>query len=183
MFDVIWPSRAFSVETIGRVVPCGHSVRKPIDAGGTTVALRTKARAAAGMPHPLPVTLTSNSPLNGCDPAGSRVSSTRHGVRLYRDNPPAPGAAKYPLMSMIRSVAPLGNTSTDPFVPAGIIAAFATTVPVTSFSTEAKGCGWPVGHAVMNPSDPGGTAVKFNEYACAEAGMLQEPERNGKVRL
>src|SRR5579872_1063648 len=94
MFEVICPSSAFNVETIGRVAPCGHSVRNPNAAGGTTVALVTYACAFAGAPHALPVTFTSSSPLNGCDPAGTRVSNTRHGVRLYSDNPPAAGAAK-----------------------------------------------------------------------------------------
>src|SRR5579872_1761964 len=85
-------------------------------------------------------------------------------------------------MSMIRSVLALAYTSTEPFVPAGMIAPFATSVPVGSFNTEASGRVSPVGHAVRNPSETAvGMAVKFNEYASAEAGTLQELERTGKV--
>jgi hypothetical protein len=49
-FEVIEPSIAFSVETSGRAVPCGHNVRKPSEPGGTTVALNTNDWAAAGYP-------------------------------------------------------------------------------------------------------------------------------------
>src|SRR5438270_11298536 len=41
MLEVIAPSTAFRVETRGRVVPCGQSVRNPNGAGGTTVAFNT----------------------------------------------------------------------------------------------------------------------------------------------
>src|SRR5579872_2301973 len=85
-------------------------------------------------------------------------------------------------MSTIRSVAALAYTSTDPFVPAGMIAAFATLVPVGSFNTEASGRVCPVGHALRNPTGAGATAVKFSEYACAEAGTLQELDSTGNVR-
>src|SRR5256885_7305815 len=37
------------------------------------------------------------------EPAGFLVSSTRQGVEGKRDNPPAPGGAKYPLISITRS--------------------------------------------------------------------------------
>src|SRR5579872_3999155 len=86
-------------------------------------------------------------------------------------------------MSIIRSVPALAYTSTDPFVPAGMIAAFATVVPVRSFNTEASGRACPVDQAVRNPSDSEGMAVKFSEYACADAGILQELDRTGNVRL
>src|ERR1035438_5523772 len=81
MFDVIAASSAFSVATTGRTCPCGHSVKYPIDAGGTTVTLITCACALAGIPHALALTATSRFEM-GKDPAGSRVSSTRHGVTV-----------------------------------------------------------------------------------------------------
>jgi hypothetical protein len=41
------------------------------------------------------------------------VSTTRQGGTPYSDNPPVPAGAKYPLMSMTTSVAPLANTSIE----------------------------------------------------------------------
>ena len=82
MFEVTAPSRAFSVETTGCDAPCGQSVKKPNDEGGTTVAFRTNASADTGAPQPLVTTPTSLAPLNGGEPAGLRVSMTRHGVTL-----------------------------------------------------------------------------------------------------
>ena len=81
-FEVIAPSSAFSVETTGRVCPCGHNVRYPRYAGvpcGTTVTLITCACAVAGIPHALALTATSRDVI-AADPDGCRVSSTRHGV-------------------------------------------------------------------------------------------------------
>src|SRR5258708_1656590 len=86
-------------------------------------------------------------------------------------------------MSITRSVVLFTYTSTDPLVPAGMIPAFAVIAPVRAFNVDANGCTCPVGHAVRYPSGPLGTAVKFNEYACAEEGTLQELESTGKVRL
>src|ERR1019366_8084042 len=42
-FEVIAPSTAFSVDTVGRVCPCGHNVKYPSGVGGTTVTLKTCA--------------------------------------------------------------------------------------------------------------------------------------------
>src|ERR1019366_6155333 len=42
-FEVIAPSSAFSVDTSGRVCPCGHNVKYPSGVGGTTVTLKTCA--------------------------------------------------------------------------------------------------------------------------------------------
>ena len=78
-FDVMAASSAFSVDTTGRVCPCGHIVRYPSDPGGTTVTLITCACALAGIPHALALTATSSDVMGG-DPAGNRVSTTRHGV-------------------------------------------------------------------------------------------------------
>ena len=107
--------------------------------GGTTVALRTKDCADAGAPHPLEATLASTFPLNGCAPAGFRVSITRHGVKAKKDSPPVSGGAKYPLISMTRSEAFVTNTEIAPLVPAGTIAAFAVTAPVSAFKVETNG--------------------------------------------
>ena len=162
MFDVIAPSSAFSVDTSGLVCPWGHSVRNPRIPGGTTVVLKTCACASAGIPQPLEVTATSNEVMGG-DPAGSRVSFTRHGATGYMDNPPAPGGAKYPFTSITTSVPSLANKSMAPFVPAGTIAALATIVPVSAFKVDTNGLGCPVGHAARNPKGPLGTTAKFNE--------------------
>src|SRR5690349_13826444 len=75
--EVIAPSPAFRVETNGLTAPCGHSVKKPRGPGGTTVAFSTYACAAAGAPQDAAATFRSIFPLNGCEPAGFRVSSTR----------------------------------------------------------------------------------------------------------
>jgi len=66
-----------------------------------------------------------------------------------------------------------------PLVPAGTMAAFAVTVPVTAFNVETVGCDCPAGHAVRKPRMPGGIAVKFREYACAVDGIPQLLERTG----
>src|ERR1022692_99160 len=81
----------------------------------------------------------------------------------YRDSPPVTIGAKYPLMSITTSVALLANTSMEPMVPAGTMAALAVTVPVIAFKLEACGFACPVGHVVRYPSGPPGTAVKFSE--------------------
>ena len=46
--DVMLPSRAFSVDTVG-CAPGPHRVRKPSAAGGTTVAFSEKPAAVGGM--------------------------------------------------------------------------------------------------------------------------------------
>src|ERR1035437_6317365 len=92
-FEVMAPSSAFSVETTGRACPCGHNVRYPRGAGGTTVTLITCAWALAGIPHALALTPTSSDLMAG-DPAGWRVSITRQGVTPYSDKPPVSIGAK-----------------------------------------------------------------------------------------
>jgi hypothetical protein len=62
------------------------------------------------------------------------------------------------------------------------MAAFATTVPVYEFNVDTFGIGLPVGHVVNRPMGPGGTIVKFNEYAAAVAGIPHELEGKGKER-
>src|ERR1700690_531174 len=59
-----------------------------------------------------------------------------------------------------------------PPVPAGTMAAFATTLPSNEFNVETSGRAEPAGHAERNDSAPSGTAVTFIEYASAVAGML-----------
>src|ERR1035438_5303434 len=100
----------------------------------------------------------------GADPAGCRVSNTRHGVTLYSDNPPVAIGAKYPLMSITRLVASLAKMSMEPLAPAFTTAALATTVPVGAFKLATKGFVCPAGHAVTYPSGwPPGTTAKFSE--------------------
>src|SRR5215469_15307884 len=139
MLLVMAPSSAFSVDTVGWPAPCGHSVRYPSDPDGTTVAFSTYPCATLVPPHPLPITFTSSEPVNGCEPLGFLVSSTRQGGRLYKDSPPVAAGAKYPLMSTTRSVVLVAYTSMLPDVPAGTMAALATIVPVGSFSVDTNG--------------------------------------------
>src|SRR6185312_2823686 len=102
-----------------------------------------------------------SAPLKGGAPAGFLVSKTRHGGNVNSDNPPTPGAAKYPFTSITKSVLFEANTDIAPFVPAGTIAAFAVVTPVGAFNVETGGCACPAGHAATKPRAPCGTAVKF----------------------
>src|SRR5579863_2006222 len=86
-------------------------------------------------------------------------------------------------MSTIRSVVLLAKKLTAPFVPAGTIAALASTVPSSEFRVDTTGCVCPVGQVVRYPSNPCGTTVIFNEYAAAPAGTPHELEGTGKERL
>jgi hypothetical protein len=49
---------------------------------------------------------------------------------------------------MMTSVAPAANKEMDPLLPAGTMAALATTCPANEFNVETTGWGVPVGHAV-----------------------------------
>src|SRR5215467_5572244 len=71
---------------------------------------------------------------------------------------------------MIKCVSSVTKTLIDPPVPAGTIAAFATTVPVGSLSVDTNGCAEPVGHVVRKLRVVVGTAVMLSEYAAAVAG-------------
>src|ERR1700690_868429 len=86
-----------------------------------------------------------------------------------------PYGAKYPFISRITCVRPSTKTLIAPLVPAGTIAAFATTLPSNEFSVETNGCVAPVGHAVRYGNTPSGTTVTFNEYAAAVDGTEQPP--------
>ena len=110
--------------------------------------------------------------MNGGVPGPDRFreSTTRHGGRLYSDNPPVPTGAKYPLMSTTKSVLLVAYTSMLPPAPAGTIAALATTTGVaasgsggSAFKVATTGRLWPVAQAVRKPTCPGATAVKFSE--------------------
>ena len=90
-----------------------------------------------------------------------------------------PHGAKYPLMSTIISVASLTKMLIPPPIPAGTIAAFATTVPLQSFSVDTIGSGCPAGQTVTHPNAAGGSAVMFSEYACAATGTLHVLCGNG----
>ena len=73
--------------------------------------------------------------------------------------------AKYPLISIRRSVVLLENTLMAPLDPAGTIAALATTPPFGAFKVEALGTVSPTGNAVRYTKSPpeGTTAVRFKE--------------------
>src|SRR5262245_23753473 len=75
-------------------------------------------------------------------------------------------------MSRMKSVLLLTNTFTEPPLPAGTMAAFATTFP-GEFNVETNGCETPVGQIVKKPNGPDGTTVMLNEYACAMDGRGQ----------
>jgi hypothetical protein len=126
------------------------------------VTLKTSACAVAGIPHALALTATF-SDVTGGAPGVWRVSATRQGATLYSDKPPVVIGAKYPFTSITRLVGLLANTSTEPAVPVGTMAALAVTAPVSAFKLEASGIVCPVGQVVTYPSAPLGTAVKFSE--------------------
>jgi len=122
----------------------------------------TSACAVAGIPHALALTATSRDVMGG-DPDGCRCPARARSDAVQRQ-PSVPIGAKYPLISITRLVLLLANTSIDPFVPAGTIAALAVTAPVNAFKLAATGRDCPVGHAVRYPSElPPGTAAKFSE--------------------
>src|ERR1039458_619718 len=80
-FEVTAPSGAFSVDTVGRVCPCGQSVRNPNGPGGTAVTFTTCAWALAGIPHVLELTCTSSEP-TAADPdrKSTRLNSSHLGI-------------------------------------------------------------------------------------------------------
>jgi hypothetical protein len=92
-FEVTAPSSAFNVDTTGMVCPCGHNVMYPSGPGGTAVTLNTSACAVEGIPQALALTATTSEVMGG-DPAGRRVSTTRHGGTPYNDKPPVAMGAK-----------------------------------------------------------------------------------------
>src|SRR5664279_89625 len=96
MLEEIDPSSAFNVETPGRPMPSGHSVRYPSAPCGTTVALKTYACAKLDVPHPVSTTSAGGLriPLKGRPPPTLRVSMTLQGCTPYSDSPPVPAGAK-----------------------------------------------------------------------------------------
>lgn len=105
---------------------------------GTTVAFSTKASELDGIPQGLLVILIGSAPLNV--PLELRVSNVRHGAMLYSAKPPVPTGAKYPLISITTSALLEATTLICPLVPAGTIAAFATTGSFDgAFSVETPG--------------------------------------------
>src|ERR1019366_10472374 len=119
-------------------------------------------------------------PPNG--PTEKRVSRIRHGVTVKKSSDPVPGGAKYPLISITRSVAWVAKTEIAPLTPAGTIAAFAVTIPGGAFSVETSGWDDPAGHVVRKPRTPGGTTVMLKEYAWAVAGIPQGLAGTGMSR-
>src|SRR5947209_1425054 len=83
------------------------------------------------------------------------------------------------MMTCVRFVT---KTLTPPDVPAGRMAALATTRPSREFSVETIGCCCPAGQIDRYDSGSSGTTVTLTEYACALAGMLQGPAGNWNVR-
>src|SRR5208283_3508438 len=84
-------------------------------------------------------------------------------------------------MSRMTSVGFEAYTLTAPFVPAGTIAAFATTAPCHEFNVETNGWLSPVGQRLRYPRNPCGTTVTFNECAAAVAGIAQSLFGMGKL--
>src|SRR5208283_5043101 len=84
--------------------------------------------------QPLPAEPTSSHRAIG------RRLTTRGCLRLH--------CAKYPSMSRITCVGFVTKTLIAPSVPAGTIAAFATTLPSNEFRVETSGCACPVGHVL-----------------------------------
>ncbi len=70
--------------------------------------------------------------------------------------------AKYPLTSTITSLSPAKYTLTAPPVPAGTIAALATTRPVNEFKVDTFGWLCPVGQSERYGNGPSGTTVTFS---------------------
>src|SRR4029077_21122327 len=114
---------------------------------------------------PAPITGPPNAP-----PA-LRASRMRHGVAAKKSSDRVPGGAKYPLTSMIRSVALVAITVIAPPAPARMIAMSGVTVPAGAFSGEEPGLEEPAGQALRKPSGPVGTTVRLKAYAWAVAGI------------
>jgi len=107
------------------------------------------ARASAGGPSAILSLVVGPN-------ADSDRSACRNGIG-------EPYGAKYPLMSSITCVGLVTNTLIAASVPAGTIAAFATTLPSQEFNVETSGCGEPAGHAVRKENGPSGTTVTLSE--------------------
>src|SRR5947208_14430074 len=86
-------------------------------------------------------------------------------------------------MSRITSVRLVTKTLMAPLVPAGTIAALATIWPRNEFSVDTFGCWPPACQAVRYCNGPGGTTVKFIEYAFAELGTPQAADGIAKGRV
>ena len=105
-------------------------------------------------------------------PAGYLFPEIGRRVRAYQ--------AAHPDANIIR----LGiGDVTEPLVPAGTIAALATTCPSMELSVDTVGNDSPVGHAVRYPKVECGITVMFNEYACAVEGTLQPLVGSGRTRV
>lgn len=144
-------------------MPAGQSVRKNKGPSGIAVALSTNALAEVDTPQLLPSTLTVKG--GGRVEPEFRVSSTRHGAILnsHSGSLLAVAGAKYPLISITKSVLFVAKTETSPLVPAGTIAPLAVTAPVSAFKVETSGCVLPVGQTDKYPRYPWGTTVKLSE--------------------
>jgi hypothetical protein len=84
-------------------------------------------------------------------PVVLRVSSTRQGANVYSDKGSDPefAGAKYPSISITRSVSLVGYTLMAPLSPEGTMAALAVIVPVSALSVETSGFDCPAGHTVI----------------------------------
>src|SRR5665647_1342218 len=78
-FGIVAPMGQFRFDTVGRVVPVGDTVRKPVLVVSVTVTFRTTAETPVAGTPPTPVTFND---LDWVDPMGEpvvRVSSRRDG--------------------------------------------------------------------------------------------------------
>ena len=69
----------------------------------------------------------------------------------------------------------------EPSVPAGTIAAFATTLASNEFKVDTSGVAPPAGQSVRYASVPGGTTVALRLYACANDDIPQALPGTGHV--
>jgi hypothetical protein len=99
--------------------------------------------------------------------------------RLYREGA---AGAKYPLISITRSVAYGPITAIAPLRPALTIAAFVVRAPLIEFRTDDCGIGSPSAHTLNHPNGPRGMATRFIEYAAAPLGMPHDPSGTGMRR-
>ena len=114
---------------------------------------------------------------------GSRVGDAAGSEREELEARCAYGDAKYPLMSIIRSVGLEASTVIPPMVACRDDGRIGDHAAVNRI--QHQGSRYPLPRRPGqrgNPTAPDGTTVKFNEYAWAVDGMEHPEERIGNVR-